>query len=58
MLGMSLSPLRGFEPPWSQMCSVLMQGTTTADKNELLWKHNVNYQTLPEQMKKVCQIMS
>ena len=29
-----------------------MQGTTTGDKNEILWQHNVNYQTLPEQFKK------
>lgn len=29
-----------------------MQGTTTGDKNEILWQHNINYQTLPEQFKK------
>lgn len=30
-----------------------LQGTTTGDKNEILWQHNVNYQNLPEQFKKV-----
>ncbi|KAL3133354.1 hypothetical protein ABBQ38_007227 [Trebouxia sp. C0009 RCD-2024] len=30
----------------------LLKGTTTGDKNEILWQHNVNYQTLPEQFKK------
>lgn len=30
-----------------------LQGTTTGDKNEILWQHKVNYQTLPEQFKKV-----
>ena len=30
-----------------------LQGTTTGDKNELLWKHQINYQTLPAQFRKV-----
>ena len=34
-----------------------LQGTTTGDKNEILWQHNVNYQTLPEQFKKVTSYM-
>ena len=32
-----------------------LQGTTTGDKNEILWQHNVNYQTLPEQFKKASE---
>ncbi len=30
-----------------------LQGTTTGDKNEILWQHGINYQSLPEQFKKV-----
>ena len=48
----------GFEITRQRKCSILLQGTTTADKNELLWKHNINYQSLPEQMKKVCGMKS
>lgn len=31
----------------------LLQGTSTGGKNEILWHHEINYQTLPEQFKKV-----
>ncbi|KAL0055109.1 hypothetical protein WJX82_007102 [Trebouxia sp. C0006] len=30
----------------------LLKGTTTGDKNEILWQHGINYQGLPEQFKK------
>ncbi|KAL0035230.1 hypothetical protein WJX79_007502 [Trebouxia sp. C0005] len=30
----------------------LLKGTTTGDKNEILWQHGINYQSLPEQFKK------
>jgi tRNA(His) 5'-end guanylyltransferase len=30
-----------------------LQGTTTGGKNEILWQHGINYQSLPEQFKKV-----
>ena len=30
-----------------------MQGTSTGDKNEILWLHKINYQLLPEQFRKV-----
>jgi len=35
-----------------------LQGTTTGDKNEILWQHGINYQSLPEQFKKVSFWMS
>ena len=32
--------------------TVILQGTTTGDKNEILWQHGVNYHNLSEQFKK------
>lgn len=32
--------------------TAILQGTTTGDKNEILWQHGINYHNLSEQFKK------